>query len=61
MKEKCSECRFCKTYVDNSTGQKMFVMTCTKNAPNTTVVDLYEGKINEKEWKNLECCMELLK
>lgn len=61
MKEKCSKCRFCKTYVNNNSGQKIFTITCTKNAPNTTVIDLYKDKIDKKEYKNLECCMGLLK
>lgn len=59
MAKKCYECEYCKTYADKKDMVgRLFTMVCTKEFPNTTVVDMYEGRIDKAEWEALECCKE---
>ncbi len=53
---KCHKCQYCKTYADKKgVSGRLFTMVCTKDFPDTTVIDMYENNIDKNEWESLEC------
>ncbi len=59
MAKKCINCDYCKSYVDKKGFvDRIYTVVCTKDFPNTTIIDLQSGQADESRWRDKECFKE---